>query len=413
LTPISTALFTTLPLVHLQPWDLLVVVTLVAARAQPAARRQRVGPLLTSIRVTLGSLAVIWVWGVIFRGGNAYQTMFQLHYFIVGLLVAHMLMATCRSVAHIKSLGKVIFAAAIYRSLVLLAFYVLVASDMPELPPTMTSHGDTPLFVLGALMPLVFAAQTRTLSSLGWLVAAAVPICTAIQLNNRRIAWLAVEVGAALSYWLLRKDKLKRRINAVLIALAPVAIAYVVVGWGHPTGIFKPVGSISSMFGQHEDTSSQMRNIENYNLVQTLKSSPILGIGWGKEYHEIVVAYSIAGIFPQYRYMPHNSLLGVLAFTGMLGFVGVWQLVPVASYFLARGYHAAETPVARTAGLLGILSLIVCSLQMWGDVGFNDLTTNVLVGASIAVAGRLPVLVGAWPGAPAARPVTGGPSRTG
>ena len=61
--------------------------------------------------------------------------------------------------------------------------------------------------------------------------------------------------------------------------------------------------------------TSETRNIENYNLIMTLKSNPILGSGWGHEYEEVSVAYSIKEFFEQYRYIPHNSLVGLVAFT--------------------------------------------------------------------------------------------------
>ena len=396
LTTLGTAIFTGLPGVHFPLWDLMVFATTAVALAQAGARKGRVAPLLRSIHFTLGSLAAAWIWGVVLQGGSAYQTMFQLHQFVVGMVVAYMLMATCRTMRHIEGLGKVVLFATIYRAFVLLIFYVLVARHLETELNALTEHQDTALFVTGLILLLAHAAHRRSIRSALWASVAAVPVVLAIYLNSRRLAWVAVVAGLGLIYALLPKDQFKRRMNTFIWSISPLLLGYVAIGWGQPTGIFKPVGSISTMFGEHQDTSSVMRDIENYNLTKTLKSNPLLGLGWGHEYFELVAAYRISGGFPQYRYMPHNSLLGVLAFSGMLGFIGTCQIFPVAAFLHMRAYLAARTPAARTGALVGIVAIMVCVLEMWGDLGFNGGTTNVVVGASLAVAGRLPALVGGW-----------------
>ncbi len=402
LTTVGNAIFTGLPLIHFPLWDLMVFATTGMALAEAGARKGRVAPLLKSIRFALASLAGAWIWGVVFQGGSAYQTMFQLHGFVLGLIVAHMLMATCRTVRHIEALGKVVLFATLYRAFVLLVFWIHIARHLDTQLIALTEHQDTALFVTGLVLLVAHATHRRTGRAALWASLMAVPIVLAIHLNNRRLAWLAVAVGLALIYFLLPKDAFKRRVNLFLMLISPVLIGYVAIGWGQPTGIFKPVGSISTMFGEHQDTSSVMRDIENYNLMQTLKSNPLLGAGWGHEYFELVVAVSIAGGFPQYRYMPHNSFFGILAFSGLLGFAGTCQIFPVAVFLHMRAYLAARTAVARTAALVGVVAMVVCVLEMWGDLGFNGTTTNVMVGMSLAVAGRLPALVGGWPAAPSA-----------
>lgn len=396
LTTVGNAIFTGLPLIHFPLWDLMVFATTALALSQAGARKGRAAPLLKAMRISFASLAGAWVWGIVFQAGSAYQTMFQLHQFVIGMIVAQMLMATCRTVRQIEGLGKVVLFATLYRAFVLLLFWFLVARHFDTQPIALTEHQDTALFVTGLIIVIAHATHRRTSRAAVLAAIAAVPIVLAIHLNNRRLAWLAVVAGLALIYFLLPKDKYKRRLNVFLLAISPFLIGYIAIGWGQPTGIFKPVGSISTMFGEHQDTSSVMRDIENYNLSKTLKSNPFLGVGWGHEYFEYVTAYNIAGGFPQYRYMPHNSFLGVLAFSGLLGFVGTFQVFPVAVFLHMRAYLAARAPVARTAALVGVAAIVVCVLEMWGDLGFNGGTTNVMVGVSLAVAGRLPALVGGW-----------------
>jgi len=242
---------------------------------------------------------------------------------------------------------------------VLLVFYLTVVRYLQHTLPTLTDHADSVLFVTGMFIIVSNWLVRRTA---GWTVATILTTALmflVIVLNNRRIGWLDVGVAGLMIYVLLPPGKSRTAMKRTLVALSPLIAAYVAIGWGQPTGIFKPVGSISTMFGDNQDTSSIMRDIENYNLIKSLKTNILFGLGWGNKYVEELVAYDISGIFPQYRYLPHNSMLGVVAFTGAIG----------------------------------IATVLV---QYWGDVGFNHVGVNVMFGVGLGLAGRLPSLAGVW-----------------
>ena len=396
LTTVGTAIFKPLPGIKMPIWDMMLLATLFFALGSKAATADRVKPLVKSMKLALGSIAALWMFGVV-RGGDIRQTMWQIHPFVIAVALAFLVMSTCRTPAHIATLGKVILSAALYRAGVLFVFYFTIARGMTPPLETMTTHADTVLFVTGMLIVMVNMLERRTLGSFFWMIVACVPLALAIKLNNRRLAWLSLMVGFSLAYFVLPKSRFKRRMNWALVASIPLLVAYVAIGWGHRDGVFRPVGAISTMIGKHEDTSSEMRDIENYNLVQTLRTDPILGTGWGHEYKEVSVAISIQKIFPQYRYIPHNSVLGLLAFTGLIGFALVWQLFIVAAYFHAIAVRTAPTTRLRTAAVVGFTTIVTFVFQMWGDMGWNTLLADALLATSIGVAGRLPVLAGAWP----------------
>ena len=389
-TAVSTLIFR--PVAHVIPWDALM---LIAFGLSFATRRGRVPAVGRSISICVGALVVTWIWGVL-HGGSTYQAVFQLHSFAMSLFIATTVSNVYRTRADVLSLGRTVAFATIHRSLVCFGFWFFVAKDMKEPPIAMTDHTDTVLFVIGLFVFIVNALERRTAASIVFALLAAVPIIAAIVVNNRRLAWLAVAVAFILMYLLLPKGKLKSRINRGALAMSPLLIAYVAVGWGNPTGIFKPVGSISTMFGEHQDTSSLMRDIENYNLMVTLKSSPLLGAGFGTEYIEQLRAIDISTIFPQYRYMPHNSLLGVIAFSGMFGFAGIWQLVMVTVYLHLVVYRGTTQVVARVASMCSLIAILVIELQMWGDIGFNHPAVCCLLAVAVGLSARLPMIAGLW-----------------
>ncbi len=396
LTTIGTAIFKPLPGIKFPLWDIALLITLFVALGAKGASKDRAKPVVKSAKVALLSIAGFWIWGVI-RGGDVRQTMWQLHSFVMSLALAFAVAATCRTAKHIAALGKVVLFAAVYRALVLIVFYLTVARGLDPPLQVMTTHADSALFVTGMLVVIANAIERRRLTSFLWMIAACVPLALAIKWNNRRLAWLSLMVGLALFYYVLPRTRFKRRMNWLMIGAVPLFAFYVAVGWGRTEGVFKPVGSISTMFGTHQDTSSEMRDIENYNLVQTLRTNPLLGTGWGHEYDEQSVALSIKEVFPQYRFIPHNSVLGLLAFSGILGFWLCWQLFVVASFFLLISVRASRSGTVRVAAILGLTTITTFILQMWGDMGWVTLSPDVLMAVSIGVAIRVPVLSGAWP----------------
>jgi O-antigen ligase/polysaccharide polymerase Wzy-like membrane protein len=396
LTVLGDYLWKGIPFLRIPPWHLMVLVT--CALSAPGTQNLRVREVTRAIQISLASIAALWIWGVVIRGGDGYQTIFQLHAFVMSLFVALLVAMTCRTKAHVIALGRVVVFAALYRSVVLFIFYFSIARHMQYPPAALTDHCDSVLFVCGLFVVIVNVIERRTAGSFFWLLVTTPIIVTAIVLNNRRIAWLDLGIAAIVTYALLPKGKIKRRITWGLVALSPALIAYVAAGWGRPVGIFKPVGSISTMFGENQDVSSIMRDIENYNLMRTLKTNPLLGAGWGHEYIEEVRAWDISGGFPQYRYLPHNSLLGAIAFTGMLGFAAMWQFVPAACYLNAVVYRESRDPVPRVAALSSLVAAIIIMLQMWGDVGFNHLMVTSMLGIGVGLGARLPVMCGLWPG---------------
>ena len=395
LTWIGTAIF--LPsAIKLPLWDLALLAVLVFALGAKGASKDRAKPVVKSMKVALLSIGAIWVWGVV-RGGSIRQTMWQLHSFVISIALAFLVSATCRTAKHIETLGKVVLFAAVYRAFILIVFYLTIARGLDPPLVVMTNHADSVLFVTGMLIVIANAIERRKLTSFVWMIACCVPLALAIKWNNRRLAWLSLMVGLTVFYYVLPRTRFKRRMNWLMVAAVPLFALYVAAGWGSQASYFKPVGAISTMFGKHEDTSSEMRDIENYNLVQTLKSNPVIGTGWGHEYNEVNVALNIKDVFPQYRYIPHNSVLGLLAFSGLLGFLLVWQLFVVSCFFNAISVKAAEKSAVRMAAILGITGILTFIFQMWGDMGWITLPADVIMAVAVGVATRVPVLSGAWP----------------
>jgi O-antigen ligase len=215
--------------------------------------------------------------------------------------------------------------------------------------------------------------------------------------NNRRLAWVEIAASIITLYIISHRSKLKQLITRCLLLSVPVLMAYVAVGWNAQGKIFAPIRTFRSVGDGQVDPSTLYRDLENFNLIQMLKEHPLIGSGFGHPYKIVVVMPDIS-FFQEWRFMPHNSVLGLWAFTGWLGFTGLSIAAIVAVYLAARAYRATQLPVERTAAFTALAAIVIYWVQCWGDIGFSERNGIFLVGPAIAVAGRLAVSTGAWRG---------------
>ena len=66
-------------------------------------------------------------------------------------------------------------------------------------------------------------------------------------------------------------NAVKRKVRRYAIILSPVIAIYLVAGWSSHAGIFKPVQTVRSVVDPQTDASSMTREIENYDIIYTLR----------------------------------------------------------------------------------------------------------------------------------------------
>jgi hypothetical protein len=395
-------LFVSLPGVNLFAWQVLLLAVAPVCLLWPDRFRSRAWPMNAAILTSAASVAVTLLWGLL-RGGSAYQAYYQLWRFLAALLVAAMLVAVVRRSAHLKTLGITVLSAALVRGTLAIYFYLAhVRGRIEPPPPHMTSHDDSVLFVAGVLVALSWALARRTWAA--WVGAALVTahLLWAITLNNRRLAWIELMIGLAMVYVMLPRGKVRQRVSWFLLLGTPAILLYVVVGWGRPGALFTPIRAFSTA-GSYGDSSSLARLEENRNLIYTFTyfGSPIFGTGWGHPYAKQTSQFANFGAeWAQYLYMPHNSLLGVVAFGGMVGLFGIWLVVPVAAFLATRANRVATRTVDQAATMAAVSILPAYAAQCYGDLGFQSLPCGLVASVAVAAAGK----VFAWSVAPSEGP---------
>jgi hypothetical protein len=292
-----------------------------------------------------------------------------------------------------------VLAAAVYRAAATMTFFVLFLrdSDVERYPESIAGHDVSALWVtaaLGLAAWVLTSPRARVMLTAAPLV---LLLVLAMHYNNRRLAFVALAGGLVMVYVAMPLKRLSTRAKLWAAFVAPIVVAYVAAGWNFPhLKVFAPVAKLqSAVVG--EDDSSLSRDLENTGLVITLRMNP-LGTGFGHEYVEVSPAFSqgMQAFFEQYRYIPHNALLGLVAFTGLLLFPLIWLIVPVGAFLAARASLFARQPRDRLLAMTAFATPFVYSVQAFGDMGLQSPPCNVLLAAGLAAAGRLVVASGAW-----------------
>jgi hypothetical protein len=382
-------------------WDVSLGLVALAVALRPGTWRAQVRPLNRALFASLAMLLVMVVWGRL-RGGDLREAYFQLGPILRMFFIVPILIGLFRSRRDLRLMAGTVLAAAVYRAIaciVCLHLVYLANGGIEPWPEYVTDHHDSALWVaavLGLSSWLLVRPRVRTFLVVGSLVPL---LLMAIYHNQRRLAWLELAGGLALTYLMIPRGRLRRKLNRLVLAVAPLLVLYVCLGWGRSGALFAPVNKIRSAVADDKNDSNRARDLENMGLVLTLQGNRLLGTGLGQQYEEVSTVYTLrmSRTFPSYRYVPHNSVLGLVAFTGLAGFPVIWAFMSVGAFLAARARAFAWHPSEQALSMVAFAFLFVYGMQAFGDMGFVSLKVNLLLACALATAARLAALTGAWP----------------
>lgn len=345
------------------------------------------------------AILALWAWGLA-RGGDGWRSYWQLRQHFYVPLFAYLLSQVMDVRRDLALLGRLIVGSTLVRIAFGLYFYYVYCWPRGLEPDYITVHSDTIPFILTMILVGVRWIERPCRRHLKWCMAVMPLAFLAIFLNDRRLAYVGLLSTGGLIYALIPWTAAKRKLARIGLAALPAMVVYVTVGWGSQASLFKPVEAIRTMDGASDDASTLAREIENFNLAQTLRARPALGTGFGQPYDEPMRSMGVWSL-DLYRYIPHNSVLWLVSVGGLLGFSAFWVLLVVGAYLAARSYRHARAPTDRAAALASLCTILLFLVLNWGDMGFQTWSGSLLLATALAVAGQLSVAVGAWPRSPA------------
>ncbi len=357
-------------------------------------------PLIAAAAIAAAAVIGLEAWGIA-RGGVVRFSILQMRPLLFTGMAVLLFSFAFRTRRDTKLVLGIILAVGVIRALV--GFYywrfVLVRAEGSYFAlgggSYITTHADTVLWVTGliiCLITLLISPSRRTI----WLNATVSPILImAIIVNNRRLAIISLVMGMGIFY-LLATPVVRRRLKRILLVTFPVVFLYIGVAWNSGGAWAKPVRSIKSIV-YAEDSSVDMRTIENYNLYMTTRHHPILGQGFGHEYEELSVAISISEVLEAYRYLPHNSLMWLMSAGGLIGFSLYWMIFVVGVFLAVRVSRTSDHIIDQVGSLTAIITVNTFMIQCMGDSGIYSWLSIMVLSPLLGLMGGRAAELNAWP----------------
>jgi hypothetical protein len=340
---------------------------------------------------------VLWleVRGILRGYADIRQTLWQFHG-LVWLAGLPMFLTSCvRDAREAKIFAYMFTFAAMAKIAWGIYLFATVAWPYGVAPESMTGHEDSVLYVMCIFFWISACVHKPSRGALIRLLLIDGFLLYGVALNNRRIAYVGLGVSL-FTFYIMLQGPIKRAATRAMLRALPFIVVYLAIGANRPHGIFKPASMIMSV-GKQKDASSQTRDIENFNLIQTLRPHMIAGTGWGYEYNEVVKADDISKFFPQYRYIAHNSVLWLVSIGGMIGFAILWIPFAVAMFMGMRSYRLSEHWMDKVAASTAITVLCTFVVQAWGDMGTQGMMSGQVIATALMVIAKLAYSTGAWP----------------
>ncbi len=362
-----------------------------AASARP---RLEPGPIFLPFTAFMAILAFGVMHGVL-AGGDLKISLWTVrplaYFFLTYVLTVHIV----RNRGEVNVLMSIFVAGVILKGVVgWWRYYADLDMDLSRLDAiagvnSLMAHEESFFFlavILLAVVQLLYGSPGKqrvlALSAMGVVL---LPLLA----NQRRASSLALLVGLLalflITYGLLRE---RRRLLLGLLVVGAVAMPiYGAVFWNSTSLIAEPVQAIKSGFepDERDDASNAYREAENVNLEFTVRESPIVGIGFGKEMVMHWPLPDIGEFFAWYTIVPHNTILWVMMTTGIVGFIAFWYWIGVT---FVQGCLAARRLVERQnlgLAVYGITMLAAMLVVALYDQGLLSMRITIFMGILVGL----------------------------
>ncbi len=283
---------------------------------------------------------------------------------------------------------RVVVASGVVLATLLLLRYAFVTRE--DFEGTLVGFAHESVIFLNISLVVVVGQifKARTLKSTLFLVLLATLLIVATAATGRRAGTLVLLMVAATTVALILP---KRPVMiSMLTAVGLVFIAgYLAAYWNSDYGaVSQPARAVRSQFDPNErDLSSNLyREIERYNVIQTIRSTPVLGVGFGQPFYEFVPLVQTFGgqIWPLQLYTPHDSLLWLwlkVGLGGMATLLTLWLLALRRCVSHIRLHPPRSVPLVP----LTIAATLVAYLA-FARIDLAFLSTRTIAPLAVAIA---------------------------
>ncbi len=250
---------------------------------------------------------------------------------------------------------------------------------------TIVGHDDA-LHIAGVLVLLVamLAVGGRRWQKLALLAGA--PVLLAVLFaTRRRDAFVALGLGLLVVAVLRTRERPRFAVQflaAAAIAVAVYGVIYLALGT-HPT-VAQPIRAVTSAVApstERDIASNAYRHYERVGLWRTIRSSPIIGIGFGQKYDVPPQVFDIG--VPLYQYITHDDLLRLWAKTGTIGFLLYCFFVGSTVIYGMRVYRRLHDGELKALAMFGVCFVLMLLAVHSVDMAMTSYRTMILLGGTL------------------------------
>ncbi len=351
----------------------------------------RLGRIGGIMLLFLGAVALSWGFGLL-SGGDFETSLWEiraLFYMGACYLLATNLLKTpgqVRIVSWILILGIGLKAVqGIYR------YLVPFAGNLTGVY-AVTGHEDALFFDTMLLLAVAFAVYGGPVRQRLVLWGLTPFMAITLLLTRRRAALVALVIG--LGGFLLTLPPARRALLPKLfVPLFLVGLVYVGAFYNSTATIAKPVQLIKSLYAPSDPrdaSSNQYRDVEQYDVMTTIRHNPILGIGFGNRYEQPLPLVPIE--FPLRDWIPHNEILWIWVKMGTLGFIIFWLFIGTTLVQGSLILRKLRDPYYQALAATTLAFLLMQIIIAYADLQLTFYRNMIYLGAMLGILVRLEAL---------------------
>jgi hypothetical protein len=348
-------------------------------------------------------------------GGPYLTTLWEIRPQAYGLVAFIVASSLVRTRADLLRLAGIFFAVIAIKALIAdFRYLVTLHADYSGVEALM-AHEESYFFALYLVGALAVALWCRRRSILIPVLGLAPAVVLALMVNQRRAGMIALAFGIGLMMILaIRFDVAKRNRLAVASVFSVVAFAlFLGIFWNHQTGL---VGELVRPFHSFYEPdprdylSNAYRQAEDLNLLLTIRSSPLFGIGFGLPMLYVYPMADISQQYPLWNIIPHNTVLWIGMRMGAIGLAAFFGLIAMATLQASR-QGSRKDVFLRAVAMFAIAAFGMELVVGYVDLQLENYRNLIFLGVMLGVIQRLPRIRGIGTGRRPAEAASGSDSR--
>jgi O-antigen ligase len=322
------------------------------------------------------------------KGGDPRVAVFEVRSILLVPVTYVLVLNCCTSTRQIRSLMWIAMASVVVHALLSVQYLTTLTSDERESLTDLNEHSaSVHINVLVMLVLMAFLLRGVRPTVRMWLLLASIAPAYIWMVNQRRSAVVGLAFAVILFVHLLRRHQ-RRTFRWFVPLLLVVTAGYLGAFWNATSGIGLPAQAVKTVIAgddlSSDDRGSDLyRIIENYDLNYTIRSSPLFGVGFGREFYRPIPLSDIS-VFEFNASIPHNSIMFIWLKAGVIGFIALF-------FLLARAMMAGSQAIGETHERhdLLVVAAAVMFVGMWSVYAFVDIAWDarscLFLGLSLAI----------------------------